>query len=165
MVKTGGESLEKLEDMIVRAAESTAAHVRAAKGAIGAVIFGQDIVVERALVTVLSGGHALLVGVPGLAKTKLVDTMGVALGLDARQARAPFPSYRRAWFWRDPARPQARHDRRTAPLPTPALRRYPGRRSPRRPRPWRREHAPQWTRRLARSCLQAFRDFRRRFSP
>jgi MoxR-like ATPase len=69
MASASGESLEKLEDMIVRAAESTAAHVRAAKTAIGAVIFGQDIVVERALVTVLSGGHALLVGVPGLAKT------------------------------------------------------------------------------------------------
>ena len=85
MAKACGESLEKLEDMIVRAAESTAAHVRAAKAAIGAVIFGQDVVVERALVTVLSGGHALLVGVPGLAKTKLVDTMGTALGLDARR--------------------------------------------------------------------------------
>ena len=80
-----GESLEKLEDMIVRAAESTAAHVRAAKAAIGEVIFGQEKVVERALVTVLSGGHALLVGVPGLAKTKLVETMGIALGLDARR--------------------------------------------------------------------------------
>jgi len=46
MAKAGGESLEKLEDMIVRAAESTAAHVRAAKAAIGSVIFGQDVVVE-----------------------------------------------------------------------------------------------------------------------
>ncbi|MGB9658177.1 MAG: AAA family ATPase, partial [Pseudolabrys sp.] len=87
MAKAGGESLEKLEDMIVRAAESTAAHVRAAKTAIGSVIFGQDLVVEQALVTVLSGGHALLVGVPGLAKTKLVDTMGTALGLDARRVQ------------------------------------------------------------------------------
>jgi MoxR-like ATPase len=82
MAAASGENLEKLEDMIVRAAESTAVHVRAAKAAIGAVIFGQDIVIERALVTVLSGGHALLVGVPGLAKTKLVETMGIALGLD-----------------------------------------------------------------------------------
>jgi MoxR-like ATPase len=82
---SGGESLEKLEDMIVRSAETTAAHVRAAKEAIGTVIFGQDLVVERALVTVLSGGHGLLVGVPGLAKTKLVETMGTALGLDARR--------------------------------------------------------------------------------
>jgi MoxR-like ATPase len=87
MASASGESLEKLEDMIVRAAESTAAHVRAAKSAIGDVIFGQDVVVERALVTVLSGGHALLVGVPGLAKTKLVDTMGIALGLDARRVQ------------------------------------------------------------------------------
>jgi MoxR-like ATPase len=87
MASASGESLEKLEDMIVRAAESTAAHVRAAKAAIGDVIFGQDVVVERALVTVLSGGHALLVGVPGLAKTKLVDTMGTVLGLDARRVQ------------------------------------------------------------------------------
>jgi MoxR-like ATPase len=87
MASASGESLEKLEDMIVRAAESTAANVRAAKAAISEVIFGQDVVVERALVTVLSGGHALLVGVPGLAKTKLVDTMGTALGLDARRVQ------------------------------------------------------------------------------
>src|ERR1041384_6267952 len=80
-----GESLEKFEDMVVRAAETTAAHARAARAAIGTVIFGQDRVVEHALITVLSGGHGLLVGVPGLAKTKLVDTMGIALGLDARR--------------------------------------------------------------------------------
>jgi MoxR-like ATPase len=85
MSAAGGEGLEKLGDMIVRAAESTAAHVRDAKAAIGTVIFGQDKVVEQALVTILSGGHALLVGVPGLAKTKLVDAMGIVLGLDARR--------------------------------------------------------------------------------
>ena len=85
MPAVGGEGLEKIEDMIVRAAESTAAHVGAAKAAIGTVIFGQDKVVEQALVTILSGGHALLLGVPGLAKTKLVDTMGTVLGLDARR--------------------------------------------------------------------------------
>ena len=79
------EGAEKLEDMIIRAAESSAAHIRAARNAIGAVIFGQERVIDSALVTVLSGGHALLVGVPGLAKTKLVDTMGTALGLDARR--------------------------------------------------------------------------------
>jgi MoxR-like ATPase len=87
MASASGENLEKLEDMIVRAAESTATHVRAAKEAIGAIIFGQELVVERALVTVLSGGHALLVGVPGLAKTKLVETMGIALGMDARRVQ------------------------------------------------------------------------------
>jgi MoxR-like ATPase len=85
MSAAGGEGLEKLEDMIVRAAESTAAHARTAKAAIGTVIFGQDKVVEQALITILSGGHALLLGVPGLAKTKLVETMGIVLGLDARR--------------------------------------------------------------------------------
>jgi len=53
--------------------------------AIEAVIFGQREVVEKALVTVLAGGHGLLVGVPGLAKTKLVETMGTVLGLDERR--------------------------------------------------------------------------------
>jgi MoxR-like ATPase len=85
MMSAAGEGLEKLEDMIVRAAETTAAHARAAKAAIGTVIFGQDKVVEQALVTILSGGHALLLGVPGLAKTKLVETLGIVLGLDARR--------------------------------------------------------------------------------
>jgi MoxR-like ATPase len=85
MPAVGGDGLEKLEDMIVRAAESSADHVSAAKAAIGAVIFGQEKVVEQALITILSGGHALLLGVPGLAKTKLVETMGIVLGLDARR--------------------------------------------------------------------------------
>ncbi len=83
----GGDNSEKLEDMIVRSAESTAVHAQAARNAIGAVIFGQDKVVEQALTTLLSGGHALLVGVPGLAKTKLVETMGIVLGLDARRVQ------------------------------------------------------------------------------
>src|SRR5271155_2672628 len=87
MPAAGGDGFEKLEDMIVRAAEATAEHIRAAKAAIGTVIFGQDKVVEQALVTILSGGHALLLGVPGLAKTKLVDTLGIVLGLDARRVQ------------------------------------------------------------------------------
>src|SRR5882672_10842126 len=85
MAVAGGEVLEKLDDMIVRQAESTGVQVAAAKAAIGRVIFGQEKVVEQALITVLCGGHALLIGLPGLAKTKLVDTMGTVLGLDARR--------------------------------------------------------------------------------
>jgi MoxR-like ATPase len=83
MATSPGENLEKFEDMIVRAAEAAGAHVRAAKEGIGAVIFGQEKVIEESLITVLCGGHGLLVGVPGLAKTKLVETMGTVLGLDA----------------------------------------------------------------------------------
>ena len=85
MAVAGGEGVEKLEDMIVRAAETTATHIAAAKAAVGNVIFGQEDVVERTLITVLCGGHGMLVGVPGLAKTKLVEALGTVLGLDARR--------------------------------------------------------------------------------
>jgi MoxR-like ATPase len=85
MAGAAGEAIEKLDDMIVRQAEATGAQVAAAKAAIGKVIFGQERPVEQALMTVLSGGHALLVGLPGLAKTKLVETMGIVLGLEARR--------------------------------------------------------------------------------
>ncbi len=54
---------------------------------IGRVIFGQTQVVEQSLITLLSGGHALLIGVPGLAKTRLVETLGVVLGLDAKRVQ------------------------------------------------------------------------------
>ncbi len=66
---------------IVARAESAAARLAEARSAIGEIIYGQDTVVDQALITVLSGGHGLLIGVPGLAKTKLVDTMGTVLGL------------------------------------------------------------------------------------
>ncbi|MEP9375644.1 MoxR family ATPase [Aquabacter sp. CN5-332] len=76
-----------LDQMIIRNAETAAASISAARTAIGSVIFGQEAVVDRALITILAGGHALLVGVPGLAKTKLVETMGTVLGLDARRVQ------------------------------------------------------------------------------
>ncbi len=55
------------------------------KAAIGTVILGQETVVELAMTAILSGGHALLVGVPGLAKTLLVETIGTVLGLDGKR--------------------------------------------------------------------------------
>jgi MoxR-like ATPase len=45
------------------------------------VIFGQQEVVDQTLITILAGGHGLLIGVPGLAKTKLVETLGTVFGL------------------------------------------------------------------------------------
>jgi MoxR-like ATPase len=57
------------------------------RGALKSVIFGQDDVIEQTLVTLLAGGHGLLIGVPGLAKTKLVDTLGTVLGLDASRVQ------------------------------------------------------------------------------
>jgi MoxR-like ATPase len=68
---------------VVEEAERAAARLAEVRSALSEVIFGQETVVERALTTVLSGGHGLLVGVPGLAKTKLVDAMGTVLGLSA----------------------------------------------------------------------------------
>ncbi len=81
-----GDALD-LDQTIIRNAEASAAHVRAARDAVGQIIFGQETVVEQVLVTLLSGGHALLVGVPGLAKTKLVETLGIVLGLDNRRVQ------------------------------------------------------------------------------
>ena len=49
------------------------------------VIVGQDEVVEQVLLAVFSGGHALLIGVPGLAKTLLVNTVAQALGLQFKR--------------------------------------------------------------------------------
>ncbi len=49
---------------------------------ISKVIIGQDKVVEEVLISIFSGGHALLIGVPGLAKTLLVNTVSKAFGLD-----------------------------------------------------------------------------------
>ena len=54
---------------------------------LGQVIFGQEETVEQALISILSGGHVLLIGVPGLAKTKLVDSLGQVLGVDAQRVQ------------------------------------------------------------------------------
>ncbi|AWM86163.1 MoxR family ATPase [Microvirga sp. 17 mud 1-3] len=76
-----------LDDAIVRSAEATLETVARARDAIHSVIFGQEDVVDQTLITLLAGGHGLLVGVPGLAKTKLVETLGTVLGLDARRVQ------------------------------------------------------------------------------
>lgn len=69
------------EKAIIELAENAVKDIARVKKAIGNIIYGQDEVIEQALITVLCGGHALLVGLPGLAKTKLVDTLGTTLGL------------------------------------------------------------------------------------
>ncbi|KAA9361652.1 AAA family ATPase [Ochrobactrum quorumnocens] len=70
---------------IIAEAERALADIARIKENIGTVIFGQESVIERALVAILAGGHALLVGVPGLAKTKLVETLGTVLGLSGQR--------------------------------------------------------------------------------
>lgn len=73
------------EKAIIAAAERALAEIADVRREVSKVIFGQEQVVESTLLAILSGGHALLVGVPGLAKTKLVTTLGTALGLDANR--------------------------------------------------------------------------------
>ena len=72
---------------LVDAVERLGHQVSAARGSIGRVIFGQDRVVEETLITLLAGGHLLLIGVPGLGKTRLVETLGTVLGLEARRVQ------------------------------------------------------------------------------
>lgn len=55
------------------------------KQEIGKVIVGQHEAVDHVLLSVLCGGHSLLIGVPGLAKTLLVNTVATALGLDFKR--------------------------------------------------------------------------------
>lgn len=55
------------------------------KKEIAKIIVGQDAVVDQILLCIFSGGHALLVGVPGLAKTLMVNTLAQALGLDFKR--------------------------------------------------------------------------------
>jgi MoxR-like ATPase len=55
------------------------------KAEIAKIIVGQDVVVDQILLCIFSGGHALLVGVPGLAKTLMINTLAQALGLDFKR--------------------------------------------------------------------------------
>lgn len=79
---TGQDSKSLVADI-----EQLGARLAAVREAIGRVIFGQDRVVEETLITLLSGGHLLLIGVPGLGKTRLVDTLGTVFGLEARRVQ------------------------------------------------------------------------------
>ncbi len=74
--------------------ERLLAEIDALGGRIGALraeiaraIYGQEEVIEQTLVTLLAGGHVLLVGVPGLGKSKLVETLGTVLGLGTRRVQ------------------------------------------------------------------------------
>jgi MoxR-like ATPase len=68
-------------------AEKLAESLQQVRREIGKAVLGQERVIEETLVTLLSGGHLLLVGVPGLAKTRLVETLGKVFGLDAKRVQ------------------------------------------------------------------------------
>ena len=65
------------------AAETAMEHLAQIRAEVGKVVFGQDRTIELTLCAILSGGHALLIGAPGLAKTRLVDAFGTVLGLNS----------------------------------------------------------------------------------
>ncbi|HWM31322.1 MAG TPA: MoxR family ATPase [Methyloceanibacter sp.] len=78
-------TLASTETQLVNRIEETGAKIQKVREATGNVIFGQERIIDLALITVLSGGHALLIGVPGLAKTSLVETLGTVLGLENKR--------------------------------------------------------------------------------
>ena len=55
------------------------------KSEINKVIVGQDDIIDQILISIFSGGHALLIGVPGLAKTLMINTIAKVLGLDFKR--------------------------------------------------------------------------------
>lgn len=69
----------------VAAIESFVKQFKGLKSEISKVIIGQDEVVTQILISIFSGGHSLLIGVPGLAKTLMVNTIAQALGLDFKR--------------------------------------------------------------------------------
>lgn len=69
----------------VKAINQLVTKYNALKKEISKIIIGQDAVVNQILISIFSGGHALLIGVPGLAKTLMVNTIAQTLGLDFKR--------------------------------------------------------------------------------
>jgi MoxR-like ATPase len=78
-------TLTSTETQLLDRIDEIGAKIRDVRETTASTIFGQDRVIELALITLLSGGHALLIGVPGLAKTSLVETLGTVLGLQNKR--------------------------------------------------------------------------------
>lgn len=70
---------------ILAAFDAAAARLGEAREQIRGVIIGQDDVIDQCLAAILAGGHALIVGAPGLGKTRLVEALADALGLSTRR--------------------------------------------------------------------------------
>ena len=87
MSDTIAQSPADQADVSVDDVERVSAQIATAKAAVEKVILGQSEVVEESLITLLAGGHVLLIGVPGLAKTKLVQTLGSVLGLEDKRVQ------------------------------------------------------------------------------
>ncbi|MCF3948573.1 MoxR family ATPase [Acidiphilium sp. AL] len=80
----GTADLSASGDVLARFAAVTA-RLASARSEVRRVIIGQDAVIDQCLAALLAGGHALIVGVPGLGKTKLVEALAASLGLSTRR--------------------------------------------------------------------------------
>jgi MoxR-like ATPase len=78
-------TLASTETQLLERIDEIGAKIQDVRDTTASTIFGQDRVIELALITLLSGGHALLIGVPGLAKTSLVETLGAVLGIQNKR--------------------------------------------------------------------------------
>ena len=74
-------------DDLLAEVEALGARVASVRTQIGRAIYGQQEVIDQTLITLLSGGHVLLVGVPGLGKSKLVETLAIVLGLGSKRVQ------------------------------------------------------------------------------
>jgi len=72
---------------LIAAIDQLGAQFSEAREALSRVIFGQGRVIEETLITLLAGGHLLLIGVPGLGKTRLVEALGTVFGLEDRRVQ------------------------------------------------------------------------------
>ncbi len=73
--------------MDIKDFENIAAKLAKARAAVAKRVIGQPKVIDETFIAILSGGHGLLVGAPGLAKTRLVETMGTVLGLHSSRVQ------------------------------------------------------------------------------
>ena len=87
ITQSSGDVSRGAESGAVADMERIASLVKRAKDAVEEIVYGQGLVVEECLITLLAGGHVLLIGVPGLAKTKLVQALGTVLGLDDKRVQ------------------------------------------------------------------------------
>ncbi|MFK7911348.1 MAG: AAA family ATPase [Akkermansiaceae bacterium] len=67
--------------------EHLSSYLKEIRERVGEIVVGQDVVVERTLISLLTSGHLLLEGMPGLAKTLLVNTISKAIHLDFRRVQ------------------------------------------------------------------------------
>ena len=78
-----GGNVMTSDEFLVQEVQALAARLSDARASVERRFVGQHEVVEQVLASILAGGHALLIGQPGLGKTMLVDTLSTVLGLDS----------------------------------------------------------------------------------